>query len=214
MRLRVINLILLSCVIFVLASCAGDQSPLVNPDAASEQAPDQFKVTFETTKGPFTVQVVRDWAPLGADRFYNLVKAGFFNDTAFFRVVKGFVVQFGLNGDPGVNAKWKDATIPDDPVRTSNLRGYITFATAGPNTRTTQLFINLANNGRLDSMKFSPFGRVIQGMDVVDSLYGGYGEGAPNGNGPSQDKITEEGNSYLRENFPKLDYVVQAKLAD
>lgn len=212
MCLRAFNWILLLFLVIGLVSCSGDGNVLLSPESATEQAPGQFRVTFETTRGPFTVEVVREWAPLGADRFYNLIKAGFFNDTAFFRVIDGFVVQFGIGGDPKVNAQWKEANIADDPVKESNRRGSISFAMAGPNTRTTQMFINLADNVRLDQMGFAPVGRVAQGMDVVDSLYSDYGEGEPDGGGPSQDRINEEGNPYLRENFPKLDFIVEAKL--
>jgi peptidyl-prolyl cis-trans isomerase A (cyclophilin A) len=212
MCLRAVNWILFLFLVAGLVSCSGDENVPLSPESATEQAPEQFRVTFETTKGPFRVEVVREWAPLGADRFYNLVKAGFFNDTAFFRVIDGFIVQFGIGGDSKVNAHWKDANIADDPVKASNRRGFISFAMAGPNSRTTQMFINLADNVRLDQMRFAPVGRVVQGMEVVDSLYSDYGEGEPDGAGPSQDRINEEGNPYLRENFPKLDFIVQAKL--
>jgi peptidyl-prolyl cis-trans isomerase A (cyclophilin A) len=152
------------------------------------------------------VTVNRPWAPLGADRFYNLVKAGFFDDAAFFRVVPRFVVQFGLNGDPRVNAAWDDARIADDPVKQSNLRGRVTFATAGPGTRTTQLFISTADNARLDQMGFAPFGQVSSGMSVVESIYAGHGQE------PDQGRITAEGNSYLKQSFPRLDYIKTAKI--
>src|SRR5580700_7699386 len=150
---------------------------LTNPAALTEQAPAAFKVKFDTSKGPFIVEVHRDWAPLGADRFYNLVKNGFFNNTRFFRVVSGFMVQFGINGDPAISSQWRSARINDDPVKKSNGRGLITFATAGPNTRTTQVFINFADNAMLDNQGFAPFGKVVSGMNVVDALYAEYGEG-------------------------------------
>lgn len=185
---------------------------LLSPSKLNEKAPDVFKARFNTTKGSFVVEVRREWAPNGADRFYNLAKNGFYDNTAFFRVVKGFVAQFGINGDPEVSKVWRNATIPDDPVKISNKRGTISFATAGPNTRTTQLFINYADNSRLDLMGFSPFGKVIEGMDVVDSLYSDYGEGPPYGNGPSQTKIYMEGNKYLKEYFPKLDYILSVEI--
>jgi peptidyl-prolyl cis-trans isomerase A (cyclophilin A) len=178
----------------------------------NEQAPAQFRVKFETTRGPVVIEVNRAWAPLGADRFYNLVKSGYFDNAAFFRVIPGFVVQFGINGDPEVSGKWQKANIKDDPVKESNHRGYLTFATAGPNTRTTQMFINLANNANLDRMGFAPIGRVVEGMKVIDSLYSGYGEGAPAGRGPSQDRIYAKGNAYLKDGFPKLDYITKAEL--
>jgi cyclophilin family peptidyl-prolyl cis-trans isomerase len=177
-----------------------------------EQAPASYKVKFDTSKGPFVVQVTRDWAPQGADRFYNMVKSGFFDNTRFFRVVSGFMVQFGINGDPAVMAQWRDSPIPDDKVTQSNKRGFITFATSGPNSRTTQVFINFADNSRLDQMGFSPFGQVTTGMNVVDQLYGGYGEGAPNGRGPDQGRIQREGNAYLTRDFGNMDYVKKATI--
>jgi peptidyl-prolyl cis-trans isomerase A (cyclophilin A) len=185
---------------------------LDNPAALNAQAPPVYKVRFDTSKGTFVIEVHRDWAPNGADRFYNLVKNGFYDNTRFFRVVSGFMVQFGINGDPRISAQWRDANIPDDPVRQSNKRGYITFATAGPNTRTTQVFINYADNGPLDSQGFSAFGRVVSGMNVVDALYSGYGEGAPQGLGPEQGRIQSQGNAYLMRGFPKLDYIKTATI--
>ena len=185
---------------------------LLNPSRATAKAPQQFKVKFETTKGEIILQVNRAWAPNGSDRFYNLVKAGFYNDVAFFRVIDGFMAQFGIHGDPQVNAKWEPARIEDDPVNSSNTRGAVSFATAGPNTRTTQLFINYGDNSMLDSRGFAPFARVITGMNVVDSLYKGYGEGAPRGSGPSQGELQSQGNTYLRSQFPKLDYIKRASI--
>ncbi len=185
---------------------------LTNPAALTAQAPPDYKVKFDTSKGPFVVEVHRDWAPLGADRFYNLVKNGFFNNARFFRVISGFMVQFGLNADPKVSAVWRDAAINDDPVKQSNTPGMITFATRGPNTRTTQLFINYGNNARLDGMGFAPFGQVVSGMNVVEALYSGYGEGAPRGAGPEQGRIQSEGNAYLIKDFPKLDYIKTATI--
>jgi peptidyl-prolyl cis-trans isomerase A (cyclophilin A) len=186
---------------------------LTNPAALTEQAPATYKVKFDTSKGPFVVEVHRDWAPLGADRFYNLVKNGFYNNARFFRVISGFMVQFGINADPAISARWRGARINDDPVKQSNTRGLITFATAGPNTRTTQVFINYANNAALDGQGFAPFGRVISGMNVVDALYSGYGEGAPSGAGPEQGRVQSEGNAYLTSQFPKLDYIKSATIA-
>lgn len=186
---------------------------LRDPSRATEKAPDRFRVRFETTKGPFVVEVTRAWAPRGADRFYNLVKAGYYDDVAFFRVIAGFMVQFGIHGDPRVSAAWREARIQDDPVTQSNTRGMITYATAGPGTRTTQLFVNYKDNAFLDSQGFAPFGRVVEGMAVVDSLYAGYGEGAPSGMGPHQGRAQTEGNAYLRGSFPKLDFVKTARLA-
>jgi peptidyl-prolyl cis-trans isomerase A (cyclophilin A) len=170
------------------------------------KAPADFKVSFTTTAGDFVVEVHRDWAPLGADRFYNLVRHGFFTNASFFRVVPNFVVQFGLNADPAVNKAWADADIKDDPVVQTNSRGRLVFATAGPGTRTTQLFINFGNNGRLDGMGFAPFGEVVEGMDVVDKIYPAYGEQ------PSQDLITNQGDAYISKNFPKIDKIKLAKV--
>lgn len=191
-----------------------DMEILKDPSKATAKAPDVFDVKFATTKGDFTVEVHRDWAPLGADRFYNLVKAGFFTDAAFFRVISGFMAQFGISGDPAVAAAWRPARIQDDPVKESNERGYVSYAMAGPDTRTTQLFINFGNNSQLDSMGFSPFGKVVDGMSVVDSLYSGYGEGAPSGNGPEQGRIQMQGNAYLKAGFPRLDYIKSASLLE
>jgi len=182
------------------------------PVVKKVQAPDVYKVDFDTSKGHFVVEVHRDWAPIGADHFYELVQAKFYDGDRFFRVLKGFVVQFGLNGDPTVNSRWAHATLPDDPVKEHNDRGTLTYATAGPATRTTQLFINLANNRNLDSQGFAPFGKVISGMEVVDSLYGGYGEGAPSGGGPDSNLLQSRGNDYLTEHFPKLDYIKTATI--
>ena len=189
-----------------------DMEKLTDPASAAEKAPENFKVRFATTKGDFTLEVTRAWAPLGADRFYSLVRAGFFTDIAFFRVISGFMAQFGIHGDPAVSAKWREAHIEDDPVRQSNLKGYISYAMAGPNTRTTQFFINYADNSRLDRSGFSPFGRVTDGMDVVENLYAAYGEGAPSGMGPNQGRAQMQGNAYFKQDFPKLDYITGAAL--
>ena len=196
---------------------AQDAKPAVaadfaNPAKLTEKAPDAFKAQFETTKGKFTVEVTRSLSPNGADRFYNLVKSGYFKDVAFFRVIKGFMCQFGIHGDPAVSAKWRPANIQDDPVKGSNTRGTITFATAGPNTRTTQFFINFGDNANLDGMGFSPFGKVTEGMDVVDKINGEYGEGAPRGRGPDQGRVQQEGNAYLKKDFPNLDYIKSATI--
>src|SRR3984957_2170020 len=177
---------------------------LLHPATLKATAPDQYEVTFKTTAGDFVVSVTRAWAPLGADRFYNLVKHGYFTDASFFRVVPGFVVQFGLNANPAVNAAWEKAYIKDDPVTQSNHTGFLTFATAGPNTRTTQLFISLGENASLDKMGFSAFGQVTSGMDVVQKIFPGYGES------PDQAQITAEGKPYLDKNFPKLDRILSA----
>src|SRR6267378_35687 len=174
------------------------------------QAPDSFRVRFATTKGDFVIAVHRAWAPLGVDRFYNLVRSGYYDGVRFFRVLPGFMAQFGIHGDTAVTAAWRERVIPDDAMRRSNQRGMVTFATAGPGTRTTQIFINYRDNSRLDGMGFMPFGEVVEGMAVVDSLYGGYGEGAPNGRGPDQMRIHIEGEKYLARQFPKLDKIKKA----
>jgi peptidyl-prolyl cis-trans isomerase A (cyclophilin A) len=207
----------LGVAVIVATSCKKSDSPIANPpaQAMNERAPDTVRVRFETSKGPFVVEAYRAWAPHGVDRFYQLVKMGFYNDTRFFRVLDGFMAQFGMNGDPGVNAAWQDRPIPDDPVVHSNERGTVTFAAkSAPNSRTTQLFVNYRDNSNLDGMGFAPIGRVTEGMGVVDSLYSGYGEGAPDGNGPDQMRAMAQGNAYLQQSFPKLDYVTKATLIE
>ena len=197
----------------VLAAPALAQSPkLSNPAALTEQAPASYKARFDTSKGAFVIHVNRAWAPHGADRFYNLVKNGFYDNVRFFRVISGFMVQFGINGNPQVSAHWRQANIPDDPVRQSNKRGMITFATAGPNTRTTQVFINFADNAGLDGQGFAPFGQVVSGMNIVDSLNAEYGEGAPRGRGPDQGRLQREGNAYLAAHFKRMDFVKKATI--
>jgi peptidyl-prolyl cis-trans isomerase A (cyclophilin A) len=188
------------------AHAAGPRPSLLNPASLTAKAPAVFKAKFSTTAGEFVVEVHRDWAPLGADRFYNLVRNGYFTNAAFFRVVSGFVVQFGLSADPAVNKVWSAAKIQDDPVVQSNKSGSIVFATAGPNTRTTQLFINYADNARLDGMGFAPFGTVVEGMDVVNKIYPGYRES------PRQDLITSQGDAYLKANFPDMDKIKLARI--
>ena len=185
---------------------------LRNPSALSEQAPATYKADFDTSKGRFTIQVTRAWAPVGADRFYNLVKNGFFDEARFFRVIDNFMVQFGIHGNPTIAKAWTSARLQDDPVKQSNRRGFVSFATAGPNTRTTQVFINFRDNTNLDKMGFAPFGEVVAGMDVVDRLYSGYGEGAPSGKGPDQGRVQAEGNAYLNKEFPRLDFVKAATI--
>jgi peptidyl-prolyl cis-trans isomerase A (cyclophilin A) len=205
---------LLSCALALTtpATVAFSQSRLQNPAALTERAPDTYKARFDTSKGVFVIDVRRAWAPNGADRFYNLVKNGFFDDTRFFRVISGFMVQFGINGVPAISTAWQSAVIRDDPVTQSNKRGYVTFATSGPNSRTTQVFINFADNSRLDGDGFSPFGQVTTGMNIVDQLYNGYGEGAPRGRGPDQGRLQAEGNDYLKRDFQNLDFVRKATI--
>ena len=213
MRIQASVMFAFAFALFILGaqtlSWAGDLS---NPASLNEKAPDVYKVKFDTSQGTFEIEVHRDWAPNGADRFYNLVKNGFYNDTRFFRVIKGFMVQFGISGNPKISQVWRNANIPDDPVEESNLRGFVTFATAGPNTRTTQVFINYGDNPSLDGQGFAPFGKVISGLDVVQHLYSNYGEGAPRGEGPDQSRVQTEGNAYLQKNFPQLDYIKKATI--
>jgi peptidyl-prolyl cis-trans isomerase A (cyclophilin A) len=195
------------------AEQAANRKALMNPAGLKAQAPATYNVKFDTSAGEFVIQVTRDWAPHGADRFFNLVKNGFYDDARFFRAIAGFMVQFGINGDPGVSAVWRNAQIAVDPVKQSNKRGYITYAMgASPSTRTTQVFINYRDNGNLDAMGFAPFGQVVSGMDVVDKINTSYGEGAPRGKGPDQGRVQTEGNAYLIKSFPKLDYINKATI--
>jgi peptidyl-prolyl cis-trans isomerase A (cyclophilin A) len=218
MRIRVLSIFAIICVFAALsiAGQMGTAKPFANPAALKEKAPDVFKANFDTSKGVFVIEVHRAWAPNGADRFYNLVKSGFFDDIRFYRVVPNFMVQFGIHGDPAINQAWARASIPDDPVKESNRRSYVTFAHAGPNTRTTQLFINFGDNGSaLDRQGFPPIGRVISGMNIVDKLYGGYGDLAEQGgHGPSQQQARMQGNAYLMKSFAKLDYIKKATIVE
>jgi peptidyl-prolyl cis-trans isomerase A (cyclophilin A) len=175
-------------------------------------APALYEVVFETSRGEFVVEVDREWAPRGADRFFNLVRFGFYDGAAFFRVLPGFIAQFGIPTLPVLSAVWRDQPIQDDPLRQSNVRGTLSFATRGPNTRTHQVFVNLRDNANLDFAGFTPFGRVIRGMEVVDSLYAGYGEGPPGGAGPDQTRIQQEGAAYLQREFPRLDVIQRARV--
>ena len=195
--------------IVFLPACSNNAptTETAKPPAKSEPAPSEFKVKFDTSKGEFIVEVHRDWAPHGADRFHELVKSGFYDDARFFRVVKNFVVQWGIHKDPKVSELWRQLDIPDDPVKESNRRAYLTYAMAGPNTRTTQVFINLRSNASLDSQGFAPFGKVTEGMDVVDSFYAGYAED------PQQNMIQSQGNEYLTNHYPRMDYIKTARIA-
>lgn len=188
----------------------GVDPALLKPGLLREKAPETLDVKFTTTKGEFTVRVTRAWAPIGADRFYNLVKKGYYDGCSLFRVVPNFVVQFGISGHPTLNRAWMNARIQDDPRKQQNKKGTITFATGGPNTRTTQVFINLGDNTFLDSQGFSPFGEVTAGMDVVRKLYSGYGESTTN----RQGEIYQQGNAFLAKNFPKLDSITTAKIVE
>lgn len=200
----------------LLVACSPDASSevaadpsLLRPDSTTlaAPAPDSFTVVLATSQGEVEIRVRSAWAPIGAGRLHYLASHGFFTGARFFRVLPGFIAQFGLSGMPAVDAAWDGRPITDDPVRTGNRRGTLTFATAGPNTRTTQLFINLANNAQLDAMGFAPVGEVVHGMEVIERLHSGYGEGVPYGTGPDQARITREGNRYLRASFPRLDSI-------
>ena len=192
-----------------LSACSSSKK---EAETASEPTPPVFRVRFETSKGPFVVEVRREWSPNGADRFHDLVRLRFYDGARFFRALKDFVVQFGIAGDPAVQAQWRSSVILDDPPKQSNKRGTLTFATSGANSRTTQLFVNLGDNARLDSRGFTPLGEVVEGMEVFGRIYFGYGEGAPRGTGPEQGRIEQEGNAYLEREFPRLDFIKTARI--
>jgi peptidyl-prolyl cis-trans isomerase A (cyclophilin A) len=208
---------LLLAALIVLGACTRTPPLLhVTSDNVRMTAPDSFLVRYVTSKGPFDVMYHRDWAPIGNDRVYYLTRAKFYDGTRFFRVVDKFVAQWGMSGDTAVGAAWRPLRIADDPVKASNVRGTVTFASGGKNTRTTQLYINFRDNTRLDTASsgpYPPIGKVVKGLtEVVDSLYSGYGEGAPRGKGPEQGRIAREGNAYLAKEFPKLDSIVTARI--
>lgn len=215
LRLRLLLLPLL------LGACGGEAppeeaapptNPLLQPRNYRETAPDQYRVRLETTKGDIVIDVTREWAPLAADRFYNLVKAGYYDGIAFHRVMPDFVAEFGIHGDPWVNAAWRQALMADEPVRQSNTRGRVTFSKNTPNSRTVQVFINLKDNPGLDEQGFSPFGEVVSGMDVAESLYSEYGDGPPRGQGVYQAMAIARGDEYLNEEFPLLDRIQTAEV--
>lgn len=195
------------------ATSGAPMGSLGDPSSIDAHAPARYSVLLTTTAGPITIDVHRAWSPNGADRFYGLVRAGYYDDVAFFRVVEGFMAQCGIHGRPEVNRVWRNASIPDDPVVQHNTRGFVSFATGGPDTRTTQFFISYVDNSNLDASGFSPFGRV-RDMRAVDELEARYGEGAPGGRGPDQARIQAEGNAYLRAEFPDLDYIETARIVD
>jgi peptidyl-prolyl cis-trans isomerase A (cyclophilin A) len=215
--LALVMTLMLALLMSTLEAGDGEKSTsLLQPKSAgmTQTAPATFKVKFVTSKGDVVVESQREWAPLGVDRFYNLVKNGYYDGVCFFRVISGFMAQFGIHGDPKIAAAWRPERIQDDPVKQSNKRGYISYAMAGPNTRTTQLFISYADNSRLDQMGFAPIARVVEGMDVVDRLYSGYGEGEPQGKGPNQGRLQTEGSTYLSKDFPQLDCIKKATIVD
>jgi len=197
-------------------AAAGEGAPLLTPNDSelALAAPDSFRVELQTSRGPITVMARRAWAPHGVDRFYYLARHGYYDSTYFFRVIENFVAQFGISGNPSINAAWQNRRIPDDPVRHPNTRGTISFASQGPGSRTVQLFINLRDNAKLDTYGggFPPIAEVTSGLNVAESLYDGYGEGAPSGLGPRQELITDQGNAYLRRYFPQLDLIQRAAI--
>ncbi len=206
--MRSIGRLFLTALALALAGCGGSKPP-----APLAPVPDSYRVKFETTRGSFVVEVTKAWAPEGAERFYRLVGQKFYDDQRFFRVLRDFVAQFGINGDPAVEARWRGMTMRDDPVKQSNKRGTISFAKAGPNTRTTQVFINLQDNTRLDEAGFAPFGQVVEGMELaVDHLWDSYGDGPPRGSGPDQNLVETMGNLYLDTKFPHLDTIRRARI--
>jgi peptidyl-prolyl cis-trans isomerase A (cyclophilin A) len=213
--LLTLALLLVAVSVFAEDEAAAKPNPaLRDPKLASETAPDLYKVKMETTAGDLVIEVHRDWAPNGADRFYNLVKIGYYTDVAFFRVLKGFMAQAGFHGDPAVSNAWLNSLIKDDPVKKPNYPGTVTFAMRGPDTRSAQIFINYGDNSYLDESGFAPFGKVVEGMDAVKALYSGYGEGAPNGKGPSQGQAFRQGNAYFKAQFPELDYIKSATIVE
>jgi peptidyl-prolyl cis-trans isomerase A (cyclophilin A) len=205
---RVVTALALTAGLLSPVAAAAQAPSLKNPASLNEKAPATYKVKLDTSAGPVVIEVHRDWAPLGADRFYNLVKNGFYDDVRFFRVIPGFMAQGGMSGDPAIQKIWGRNNINDDPVKQSNKRGFVTFAkTAAPNSRSTQIFINYADNSSLDPQGFAPFGQVISGMEVVDK-FGTYGRT----NVPDQNMITNEGNAYLQRDYPKLTVIKKATI--
>jgi peptidyl-prolyl cis-trans isomerase A (cyclophilin A) len=208
MRFTAITLTIAALLLTIAPATLPAQNKFMSPALLNETAPDKFQAKFDTSKGEFIIEVTRAWAPKGADRFYNLVKSGFYNDCRFYRVVPNFMVQFGINGDPKVSQAWRTSVIKDDPNKKSNSRGFITFATSGQDSRTTQVFINFKDNAFLDGQGFAPFGKVIKGMDIVDSFYSEYGETTTQ----KQPQIQMQGNAYLNKEFSKLDFIKTATI--
>jgi len=219
--LRTPRAILLALILASPVTCGGEpappsqpDNPLLYPGRLDETAPLSYRVRFETTAGDFVVEVYRNWAPLGADRFYNLASNGYYDDTRIYRVVEGFMAQWGIHGDPLVDYQWRDEFLVDDPVARSNERGTIAFAKAGPNSRTTEVFVNYTDNPGLDAQRFAPFGRVVEGMEVVDSFHAGYGDGPPRGEGPYAAQAQAQGNAYFDAEFPELDRIIRATVVE
>jgi peptidyl-prolyl cis-trans isomerase A (cyclophilin A) len=215
---KALSLTLAAAACVVLAACSSSRETKSGGPAQEAPAvkktpvPEIFKVDFNTSKGLVVVEVHRAWAPIGADHFYDLVEVKFFDGGRFFRVLRNYIAQFGLNGDPEVNHRWADSALPDDPVKQHNVKGTLTYATSGPVTRTTQLFINLRDNLQLDSHGFAPIGTVVSGMDVAERLYASYGDGPPQGEGPDQRLAESRGNDYLIDHFPRLDFIRTATI--
>jgi peptidyl-prolyl cis-trans isomerase A (cyclophilin A) len=210
-----IGIVALSAAIF--SSCASAQavnrSALLNKSTSAEPAPEVFRVRFETSRGAFVMEAHRSWSPFGVDRFYYLVRRGFYDGTRFYRVLDRFIAQFGISGDPQISAAWEERLMPDDSVKhQTNLRGRVSFASFGPHTRTTQLFINYRDNASIDR-DYAPIAEVVKGMNVISSLWKGYGDAPPRGAGPRPARIFAEGEAYLAKEFPKLDYVKTARVA-
>lgn len=212
--------LLLGTALVLAGACVGDDTadgppppepnPLYAPRRLAATAPATFRVRMQTSEGDVVIEVHRGWAPLGADRFFNLVTNGFYDDTRVHRVLDGFMAQFGMNGDPRVNVAWRNAIIVDDPVARSNTRGRVSFARAGPNSRTTEIFINLRDNPSLDDRGFAPIGEVVEGMEVVERFHAGYGDGPPRGQGPYSAQVEVQGNAYLDAEFPELTRILSA----
>jgi peptidyl-prolyl cis-trans isomerase A (cyclophilin A) len=209
----VVASVLAVCTAALLAAQATAPT-LKDPSTLTEQAPEKYNVRVETNQGVFNIEVNRSWSPRGADRFYNLVKNGFYDNNRFFRVLEQAMMQWGINGDPAINDAFHGTRILDDVPKMSNEKRYVTFASGGPNTRSTQVFVNLRDNTPLDKAGFTPFGRVTSGLDTLEKIYSGYGDGPPSGKGPEQAKILAEGNAYLTKSFPKLDYIKTATLVE
>ena len=202
--------ILVLAVSLALAGCSEKPAP-PKPAAKVEKTPDAFQAVFDTSKGKVAIEVHRDWAPIGVDHLYSLIQTGYYDGVRFFRVTHNYV-QFGISGDPTTNGLWSTARLPDDKVKQSNVKGTLSFAHLGANSRTTQLFFNMKNNKDLDKQGFAPIGKVIEGMDVVERFYSSYGEMAPRGQGPDPSKIEVQGNGYLDAKFPRLDYINKATI--
>jgi peptidyl-prolyl cis-trans isomerase A (cyclophilin A) len=196
----------------VLAGCSPSEEPK-KAEAPKQEAPapDVFKINLDTSKGPVVIEVHKDWAPIGVQHLYELIRSGYYDGNRFFRVTHPYV-QFGVNGDPKISGLWSTANLRDDPVKESNVKGMVSYAKAGPNTRTTQLFFNMKDNKDLDERGFAPFGKVISGMDAVESFYSAYGDMPPRGQGPDPSKIEVQGNSYLESRFPRLDFIKKATI--